>query len=67
VQHLYPASCGGCIGSLDMLGVKGSIIADELARGGPALRFVGLEPALGVSRQNIRRRIKRWLVTRHWA
>jgi hypothetical protein len=33
---------------------------------GSALRFVGPEPALGVSRQNIRRKIKRWLVNQHW-
>jgi len=27
---------------------------------------VGLEPALGVSRQDIRRSIRRWLVNQHW-
>jgi len=36
-------------------------IADELARGGSAQRFVGPEPVLGVSRQNIRRKMKRWI------
>ena len=40
--------------------------ADELARDGPALKFVGLEPALGVSRQDIRRRIRHWMVNQHW-
>jgi hypothetical protein len=31
-----------------------------------ALKFVGPEPNLGVSRQGIRRRIRRWLVNQHW-
>ena len=46
----------GCIGSLDMLD-----IADELVSYGSVLEFVGPEPALGVSRQDIQRRIRRWL------
>jgi len=46
-------------------GIRGNEIAHELARGGSALRFVGPEPALGVSRQVIRR-IRRWLVNQHW-
>jgi len=29
-------------------------------------KFVGPEPALGVSRLDIRRRIRRWLVNQHW-
>jgi hypothetical protein len=48
----------GCIGSLDMLGY-------EIARDGSVLKFVGPEQALGVSRQDIRRRIRCWLVNRH--
>jgi len=47
-------------------GVRGNEIPDELARDGSALKFVGPEPALGVSRQDIRRRIRRWLVNQHW-
>jgi len=43
-------------------GVRGNEIADELASGGDALKFVGPEPALGFSRQDIRRRIRGWLV-----
>ena len=46
-------------------GVPGNEIADELERGGSALKFVGPEPALGVSRRDIRR-IRRWLVNQHW-
>jgi len=41
-------------------------IADELARDGCVLKFVGPEPALGVSRQDIRRRIRHWLLNQHW-
>jgi len=42
-------------------------IADELARGGSAQRFVGPEPVLRVSRQNIRRKMKRWIEKKHLA
>jgi hypothetical protein len=47
-------------------GVTGNEIADGLARGGSASRFVGPEQALGVSWQDIRRRISCWLVNQHW-
>jgi hypothetical protein len=47
-------------------GVRGKEIANELARDCSVLKFVGPEPALGVSRQDIRRRIRRWLVNQHW-
>ena len=40
-------------------GVQGNEIADELARDGSALNFVGPEPALGASGQDIRRGIRR--------
>ena len=42
--------------------VRGNDIAYELVRGESVLKFVGPEQALGVSRQDIRRRIRRWLV-----
>jgi len=47
-------------------GVLGNEIADELARDGSALKFVGPESVLGVSRQDIRERIRCWLVNRRW-
>jgi hypothetical protein len=47
-------------------GVRGNEIADELARDGSVLKFVGPEPALGVSRQDIRRRIRHRLFNQHW-
>jgi len=39
-------------------GVQGNKIAYELARHGSVLKFVRPEPALGVFRQDIRRRIR---------
>ena len=47
--------------------VQGNEIADGLARSGSALRFLGPEPALGVSRGDIRKRFSRWLISQHWA
>jgi hypothetical protein len=47
-------------------GVRGNEIPDLFARDGSTLKFVGPEPALGDSRQDIRRRIRRWLVNQHW-
>jgi hypothetical protein len=47
-------------------GVQGNEIADELARDGSVLEFVGLEPALGISRHDIQRRIRCCSVYQHW-
>jgi hypothetical protein len=47
-------------------GVNGNEIADELARCGSALGFIGPEPVLGVSRQDLRNKISRWLGIQHW-
>jgi hypothetical protein len=45
-------------------GVRGNEITDELARDSSVLKFVGLEPALGVSRQDIQRSIRLgWLTS----
>ena len=46
-------------------GVRGDEIADELTRDSSVLKFVGPEPALGVSRQDILR-IRCWLVNQRW-
>jgi hypothetical protein len=46
-------------------GVWKNEIADKLARGGSVEKFVGLEPFLGVSRQNIWRTIRYWLDNQH--
>jgi len=46
-------------------GVRGNEIADKLARDSSVQWLVGLEPFLGVSRQNIRRKIKRWMENQH--
>jgi ribonuclease HI len=45
--------------------VRGNEIADKLARGGTVQRFVGRGPFVGVSRQNIRRKMKRWMEKQH--
>jgi hypothetical protein len=46
-------------------GIQGNEIADKLARDGCLQRFVGTEHFLGVSRQNIRRKIKCWMENQH--
>ena len=48
-------------------GVRGKEIADELPRSGSVQQFVGSEPFLGVSRQNIRTKMKRWMERQHLA
>ena len=48
-------------------GIRGNEIADGLARGGSALRFLGPEPALGVSRRDLQKRLGRWCVNQHGA
>jgi hypothetical protein len=40
---------------------------DGLARKGTVHQFVGPEPVLWVSRQNIRKKIKRWIDRQHVA
>jgi len=46
-------------------GVQGNEITDKLTRDGSTVKFVGPEPALEVSRQDITRRIRRLLVNQH--
>ena len=48
-------------------GICGNEIADDLAREGSVRHFVGLEPALRVSRQStrIKKRIQCWLDKQH--
>jgi len=46
-------------------GIRGNEIVDELSRDSSVQRFVGPEPFLGVSRQNIRRKIKCWMKNQH--
>jgi ribonuclease HI len=48
-------------------GVRGNEIADELAKEGTVQQFVGPEPALGVSRNITRRKIKPWIDSLHMA
>jgi ribonuclease HI len=46
-------------------GISGNEIADELAREGSVYQFVGPESALRLYRQNIKEKIKCWLVNQH--
>jgi hypothetical protein len=48
-------------------GIRGNEIADGIVRGGSALRFFGPEPALGVSRRDLQKRLGRLLVNQHGA
>ena len=45
--------------------MRGNEIADKLTRDGSVQQFVGPEPFLGVSRQNIRRKMKCWMENQH--
>jgi hypothetical protein len=46
-------------------GIHGNEIADELARESSVHHFVGPEPALGVLRQSIKKKIQCWLDKQH--
>jgi hypothetical protein len=46
-------------------GVQGNEITDKLKRGGSIQKFIGPEPSQGVSRQNIKNKIKRWVGNQH--
>ena len=48
-------------------GTRGNEIADGLARGGTALRFLGPEPALRVSRRDLQKRLGHRLANQHGA
>ena len=48
-------------------GVRGNEITDRFARSGSGQRFIGPEPFLGISRQNIRKKKKRWMKKQHLA
>ena len=48
-------------------GVRGKQNADKFARGVSVQKFVGPEPSWGFCRQNIRKKIKRWVGNQHLA
>jgi len=69
-QVLYDISIWHAVGLFWVpghAGVRGNKIADKLASDGSVQRFVGPEPVLGVSKQNIRRKMKRWMEKQHLA
>jgi len=59
-----PSMRWSCIGSLDIQGYE--VIADDFTRDSSVLKFIGPRPASGISRQDIQRRIRCWLVNQHW-
>ena len=48
-------------------GVRGNEIAIRLAKSGSGPQFIGPEPFMGGSRQNIRRKLKCWIKNQHLA
>jgi len=48
-------------------GIQGNDIANKITRDGSVQKFVGPQLSLGVSRQNIRRKIIHWLDNQHLA
>ena len=65
-SHTYCCFCNNLYFEPGHAGVRGNEIANELARGVSGLGFLGPEPVRGVSKQDIQRRISRWLVNQHW-
>jgi hypothetical protein len=64
--YLYLTGCGAIVGPWACRGERNEI-ADKLARSGSVQRFVGPQPFLGVSRQNIGRKMKYWMEKQHLA
>jgi len=60
----HPSFCETVLGHSRL---RGNEIADELAIEGTVNQFVGPEPALGVSRQITRKKIKCWLYNQRMA
>ena len=56
-----------CIPIPGHAGVRGNETADRLAGRGSGQWLIGPEPFLGVSRQNIRKKMKYWMKNQHLA
>ena len=54
-----------CTRSVDIPALRDKVIPDKFAKDGSVQKFVGPEPSLGDSRQNIRK-IRHWLDNQHW-
>jgi hypothetical protein len=63
--YLYPACGGAVLGPGTCWGTR-KWDCRQARKRRLCSKFVGPEPALGVSRQDIRRRIRLWLVNQHW-
>jgi len=67
LKDIFTQHTGGLYWVPGHAGVWGNVITDKLARNFSVQNFVGPEPSLGVTRQNIRRQIKRWLDNENFA
>ena len=65
--EFLPGILWSCYWILEHAGVRGNEIAGKLARGDCVQKFVGPEPFLGVSKQNIRDKFIRWVDNQHSA
>ena len=62
-----PGILWGCTGSLDMLGYEETKSPTSPQETVLFKKFVGCQPSLGVSRQNIRIKIRGWMDNQHLA
>ena len=60
-----PGTLWGCTGVPGRAGVRRNETADKLTSGSSTQQFIGPEPSLGVSRQNINVKIKCWVDNQH--
>jgi hypothetical protein len=65
LYHIFTRHVMGLFWVPSHAGVRGNEITDRLASSGSGQRFIGPEPFLGVSRQNIRRKMKSWVDKQH--
>jgi hypothetical protein len=64
LNDIYPTHCGDVLGPWTCGGTSNEI-TEKLTRGGSVHKFVGPEPSLGVSRQNINNKMKLWVDNQH--
>ena len=62
-----PSIPWGCTGSLDIPGYMETKFSTSSQGGGSPQKFIGPEPSVLVSRQNINNKIKCWLEEQHLA
>jgi len=63
-RYLYPAHRDAVLGLWTCWGTR-KRYRRKLSRGSCVQMFVGAQPSFGVSRQNIKNKIKRWVINQH--